>query len=135
MKNILFIHQSAELYGSDKTLLVFLSRINRQEFFPVVVLPFEGPLKTELEKLNIQVHIMPVLKVYRKMFTPANLWAFFTGYRTSVKALDVLHAKYKFDLVYSNTLAVLLGMVYAKKTRYTPRMARTRNYNHTCTGS
>lgn len=115
MKNILFIHQSAELYGSDKTLLVFLSRINRQEFFPLVVLPFDGPLKNELEKLNIQVEILPVLKVYRKMFTPANLLAFFTGYRTSVKALDVLHAKYKFDLVYSNTLAVLLGMVYAKK--------------------
>lgn len=117
MKNILFIHQSAELYGSDKTLLVFLSRLNRQEFFPLVVLPFEGPLKTELEKLNIQVEIMPVLKVYRKMFTPANLLAFFTGYRKSVKALDVLNAKYKFDLVYSNTLAVLLGMVYAKKRK------------------
>lgn len=115
MKNILFIHQSAELYGSDKTLLVFLSRLNRQEFFPLVVLPSEGPLKTELEKLNIQVEIMPVLKVYRKMFTPANLFSFFKGYKKSVKALDALHARYRFDVVYSNTLAVLLGMVYAKK--------------------
>lgn len=115
MKNILIIHQSAELYGSDKTLLVLLAELNRDEFLPVVVLPTNGPLKTELEKLGINVVILPVLKVYRKMFTPANLFRFFSGYRTAVKALDKLHAQYRFSLVYSNTLAVLLGMVYARK--------------------
>lgn len=117
MKNILFIHQSAELYGSDKTLLVLLEKLNREEFFPIVVLPTEGPLKTELEKLNIKVVILPVLKVYRKMFTPVNLLKFFMGYRTGVKALDKLDKQYNFDIIYSNTLAVLLGMVYARKRK------------------
>ena len=60
MKNILFVHQSAELYGSDKTLLLLLKHINKQKFCPIVVLPNDGPLKKELEKENIEVFITPV---------------------------------------------------------------------------
>ena len=55
MKSILFIHQSAELYGSDKTMLYFLSELDKTKYFPVIVLPFDGPLKTELEKNNIKL--------------------------------------------------------------------------------
>ena len=53
MKNILFIHQSAELYGSDKTLLLLLKYLDKSKYNPLVVLPNEGPLKQELEKENI----------------------------------------------------------------------------------
>jgi hypothetical protein len=77
MKSILFIHQSAELYGSDKTMLYFLSELDKTKYFPVIVLPFDGPLKVELEKKNIKVVIAPVLKLYRKMFTPKNMLLFF----------------------------------------------------------
>ena len=59
MKNILFIHQSAELYGSDKTLLIFLQNINKNNFFTVVVLPNEGPLKAELEKIISEENLKP----------------------------------------------------------------------------
>jgi len=31
MINILFIHQSAELYGSDKTLLLLLKHLDRKK--------------------------------------------------------------------------------------------------------
>ena len=50
MKNILFIHQSSELYGSDKTLLLLIRYINKERFCPIVILPIEGLLKKELEK-------------------------------------------------------------------------------------
>jgi len=113
--NILIIHQSAELYGSDKTLLVLLTKIDRQKFNPVVILPFNGPLKEKLENEGITVVIAPVLKLYRQMFSPKNMITLFKGYKEAIKTLDKLHAQYKFDLVYSNTLAVLLGMLYAKK--------------------
>jgi hypothetical protein len=53
MITILIIHQSAELYGSDKTLLLLLKHIDKTKFYPVVVLPNEGILKDELEKENI----------------------------------------------------------------------------------
>lgn len=117
MTTILFIHQSAELYGSDKTLLLLLSKLDKSRFKPVVVLPFDGPLKEELEKENVTVVIAPVLKLYRKMFTPKNILLFFQQIKKAVSILDELNAVYKFDLVYSNTLAVLLGMIYAKKRK------------------
>lgn len=115
MKNILFIHQSAELYGSDKTLLLLLKHIDKAKFNPVVVLPFEGPLQNELEKENIKVVIAPVLKLYRKMFSPKNILTFFKDIKEAFKVVDELNKEYKFDLIYSNTLAVLLGIFYAQK--------------------
>ncbi len=117
MINILIIHQSAELYGSDKTLLILLKHIDKTKFNSVVVLPFDGPLKSELEKENIKVVIAPVLKLYRKMFSAKNLLNFYKEKNKGIKILDELHKEYKFDLVYSNTLAVLLGMIYAKKRK------------------
>lgn len=115
MKSILFIHQSAELYGSDKTILFFISRLDKTQYFPVVVLPFEGPLKVELEKNGIKVVIAPVLKLYRKMFTPGNLIKFFQEYKKGLSVLDALHREHKFSLVYSHTLAALVGILFAKK--------------------
>ena len=117
MINILFIHQSAELYGSDKTLLLLLKHIDKTKFYPVVILPNVGPLKIELEKENIKVVIAPVLKLYRKMFTPKNILKFTNDIKKSVEVLDALNKQHYFDIVYSNTLAVLLGMIYANKRK------------------
>lgn len=115
MKSILFIHQSAELYGSDKTMLYFLSELDKTKYFPVIVLPFDGPLKVELEKKNIKVVIAPVLKLYRKMFTPKNMLLFFKEYKKGIKVLDELNKEHNFKLVYSHTLAALIGIIFAKK--------------------
>lgn len=116
MKNILFIHQSAELYGSDKTLLLLLKHIDKSKVNPIVILPFEGPLKVELENDKIKVVIAPVLKLYRKMFTPKNIFQFFKDIKKGFNTIDDLNNQYNFDLIYSNTLAVLLGIFYAKKS-------------------
>ncbi len=115
MKNILFIHQSAELYGSDKTLLLLLKHLDKKEFLPIVILPSNGPLKDALEKESIKVFIAPVLKLHRQIFTPKNLINFVKEIKSAISILDNLHQHYNFDVVYSNTLAVLLGMIYAKK--------------------
>lgn len=117
MINILFIHQSADLYGSDRTLLQLLNHLDRTNFNPVVVIPINGPLKEELEKIDVQVYVMPVLKLYRNIVTPRNLLNFFSEYKTAIHFLDEINEKYKFDIIYSNTLAVLLGMIYAKKRK------------------
>lgn len=117
MKSILFIHQSAELYGSDKTILMFISNLDKNKYLPVVILPFDGPLRVEFEKNNIKVIISPVLKLYRKMFTPKNILKFFKEYKDGIKALDKLHKEYNFKLVYSHTLAALIGISFAKKNQ------------------
>ena len=115
MKNILFIHQSAELYGSDKTLLLLLKNLDKNKFKPIVLLPFDGPLKEALENENIEVVIAPVLKLYRKLFTPKNLVGFFKDIKAAFKIVNELHKNYQFTLIYSNTLAVLLGIMFAWK--------------------
>ena len=115
MKTILVIHQSAELYGSDKTMLYFLSELDKTKYVPIIVLPFDGPLKIELEKNNIKVVIAPVLKLYRKMFTPKNIFKFIKEYYKGIKILNALNKEYKFDLVYTHTLAALIGILFAKK--------------------
>lgn len=117
MKTILIIHQSAELYGSDKTMLYFLSELDKTKYLPIIVLPFDGPLKNELEKNNIKVVIAPVLKIYRKMFTPKNIFKFIKEYHQGIKAIDSLNKKYKFDLVYTHTLAALIGILFARKRK------------------
>lgn len=115
MKNILFIHQSAELYGSDKTLLIFLKNTNKEKFLPFVILPNQGPLQMELEKIGVKVIIMPVLKLHRGIFNFKNGIQFIKDFFKSVSLLKKLHKEYKFDIVYSNTLAVLLGAIFSKR--------------------
>lgn len=115
--SILFIHQSAELYGSDKTMLYFLSELDKTKYLPVIVLPFDGPLKSELEKNNIKVVIAPVLKLYRKMFTPKNMIKFFKEYKEGIRTLDKLNEEHNFKLIYSHTLAALIGIMFAKKRK------------------
>lgn len=117
MKKVLFVHQSAELYGSDRTLLLLMKHINKQKFHPIVVLPSEGPLKIELEKEKIEVHIAPVIKLHRKMFKPQNFIGFLKQLKQGFSILNHLNKTYQFDLVYSNTLAVLLGFMFARKKR------------------
>lgn len=117
MKSILFIHQSAELYGSDKTILMFISSLDKQKYKSVVILPFDGPLKREFEKNGIEVVIAPVLKLYRKMFTPKGILNIFKEYRQGMKTLQALHKKHNFSIVYSHTLAALIGIVFARKNK------------------
>lgn len=117
MKRILIIHQSAELYGSDKTLLMFLQSINKNNFFTVVVLPNEGPLKEELEKIGIRVVVTPVLKLYRDIFTFKNGFQFIKESFKSISVVNELHKEHNFDIVYSNTLAVLLGAIFSFKKK------------------
>lgn len=117
MINILFIHQSAELYGSDKTLLYLLQHLDRAKFNPIVVLPSDGLLKSALEKHSITVVIAPVIKLYRNLFKPKNLFLFVNDSIKSYKTLKKLHQKYHFEIIYSNTLAVLSGAIFSKTNK------------------
>lgn len=117
MKNILFIHQSAELYGSDKVLLLLVTEFKKKGHYPIVVLPGKGPLLDALEERGIQVIVTPVIKLSRKMFTLKNLSALPFQAAASIRSIDSQLRHLKIDLVYSNTLAVLLGLIYARRKK------------------
>ena len=116
MKNILFIHQSAELYGSDKTLLYLVISVkNQSNYNPIVVLPTCGPLKEKLEAENIEVILTDVVKVSRGIFKPKQLISLFFLVKQSVQSLHKKLKGREIHVVHSNTLAVLLGAFYSKK--------------------
>ena len=61
---VLLVHQSAELYGSDRSFLSICKRLAEEGLVIDVLLPNYGPLVSELKKynLNVMVHDFGVLR-------------------------------------------------------------------------
>lgn len=117
-RTILVIHQSADLYGSDKSLFSLLGALANSEYQLIVCLPVYGPLVEDLKKVNIEVQILPLLKVGRHTLT--NLWRFWklpSILANSLNGIDKVVGNRKIDLVYTNTIAVLAGAYWAKRRR------------------
>tara|TARA_R110001592_G_scaffold122742_1_gene329771 strand:+ start:8613 stop:9788 length:1176 start_codon:yes stop_codon:yes gene_type:complete len=114
---VLLIHQSAELYGSDKVMLQLASRLDKNVFQPIILLPETGPLEKELEKVGVEYHITPTIKISRSTFTLKGLIKLPLGLIHSIRSIDALLENRKVDVVHSNTLAVLSGAFWAKLRR------------------
>lgn len=114
MSIVLFIHQSAEMYGSDKVLL-FITRGLRStgKFDPVVVLPEEGPLYSALLQSGVEVHIGEVAKVSRSVFSPTGVIRLVGKIFTAIRRIESIVGGRDVSVVHSNTLAVLAGAVWA----------------------
>lgn len=66
---IIFINQSSELYGSDKTLLDLVVGLKTNyNIDPIVIMQQPGLLNLELDKYNIEYHYIPVLKLHKRCF-------------------------------------------------------------------
>lgn len=113
MKNVLFVHQSAEMYGSDKVLLYLVSGMAAHGLKPIVLLPEEGPLLVELQRCGVETLIVPVAKLDRKTLSPKGLLRLPWRLYKSILGINRAVAGRHIDLVYSNTLAVLGAAVWA----------------------
>lgn len=61
---ILFVHSGADLYGASRSLLRLSSRLARDGHAVLAVLPYEGPLRAELEQNGVRALVhrrMPVV--------------------------------------------------------------------------
>ncbi|MBC8207257.1 MAG: glycosyltransferase [Kiritimatiellaeota bacterium] len=116
-KRIVYLHASAELFGSDYVLLTLLKSLDRAHYDPYVILPFEGPLCAELKKANVayEIHDLPVLR--RQYFTPLGLLVFFGKLIRCLLFLTRLIKTKKVDAVHTNTAAVWVGGFAAAMTR------------------
>ncbi len=114
MKIVLFVHQSAEMYGSDKVLLLVAQGLRTGgQFHPVVVLPEAGPLHVALMASGVEVHVGVVAKISRSVVTPAGLFRLFKQTFQAIRSLDRIVDGREIAVVHSNTLAVLSGAVWA----------------------
>lgn len=114
MSIVLFVHQSAQMYGSDKVLLYLVQGLQaRGDFQPVVVLPEDGPLHAALTAAGVEVHIAEVAKISRSIATPTGLFRLARAMFKGMRALNSIAGSRQVALVHSNTLAVLAGAAWA----------------------
>lgn len=114
-RHILFLQSSSEGYGSGKIILQVLRFYQNQGLSPIVVLTNAGPIQEELDKLKIPFYVQNLGILRRKYVNPGGI---FNRVQKNLKAyrfLNQLHRKYDFELVYSNTLAVIVGSLWAKR--------------------
>ncbi|EAQ47942.1 glycosyltransferase family 4 protein [Leeuwenhoekiella blandensis] len=103
---IICLHQSAELYGSDRSFLQVVTYFSEREDVTdiLVLLPMHGPLVSELQKLKVQVEITR-LCILRKVWIKKLQWG------KLIFPLFKLPSKYKrfkqADIVYCNTTVVM----------------------------
>lgn len=104
---LLFVHASADLYGSDIALLQLVSGLDRKRFDAIVVLPYDGPLVSRLQHAGAGVMVCHGLPIIRRQYM--NIRGVFRLVLSlrSVWRLVALIRRRKVALVHSNTLAVL----------------------------
>ena len=112
--SVLVVHSSAELYGSDKSLLDF-ARLRPAHMALTVVLPEDGPLVPALRACGAEVVVGEVCKLQRVMLSPAGLWRLLRAAAGSLRFMRGLHRQRQFQLVYSNTVAVFGGALFARR--------------------
>lgn len=111
--NVLFAHQSAEMYGSDKVLLYMLDGLASADIVPIVLLPERGPLLNELEALGFEVHVVPLAKISRKSLSFLGLLYLPLELIQSIKSINRIIAGRNIHVVYSNTVAILAAAVWS----------------------
>lgn len=114
-RNILFLQSSSELYGSGKIILQVLRIYRKEGFNPVVLLTNSGSLQNSLEKEGFNVYVQNLGILRRKYVNPSGLLNRLGKNLKAYRFLTELHQKYQFELVYSNTLAVIVGAYWAKR--------------------
>jgi glycosyltransferase involved in cell wall biosynthesis len=104
---LLFVHASADLYGSDITLLQLVSGLDRKRFKALVVVPYGGPLVLRLRQAGVEVLVRPDLPVIRRQYMSAGGIFHLALSLRSLWWLVNLMRERKVALVHNNTLGVL----------------------------
>ncbi|WP_255590423.1 MULTISPECIES: glycosyltransferase [unclassified Algoriphagus] len=113
--NILFLTSSADLYGSSRIFLEAIKALQKSGINPVVVIPHQGPLEIYLSELGIPVYIFNLGILRRKYVSPLGLINRANKNLKAYRFLSSLHEKFQFELVYSNTLAVIIGSIFSRR--------------------
>lgn len=101
MKKMLLVHQSAELYGSDRSFLSIVKILSELDYDISILIPEDGPLVEKLRSFNVNI-IIHNFGVLRKSSLKKNPLKHFgeliKGYIWSVSKVK------EFDIVYINTI-------------------------------
>lgn len=114
-KKILFLHSSSELYGSDKSLLNLINKLDRTKYDIYVMLPTQGELVEKLEDTkNCTVIIKSIAILRRKNLTIKGIYQYIRDFFSSINYLKKFIEENEIDIVYTNTSVVFPGGIAAK---------------------
>lgn len=115
MKNILFLHAGAEMYGADKVMLDLITRLDKSKYHPYVILPTDGVLVDALKKNEIDVEVMLYPIMRRKYFNPKGIIEYFFNLKKYTSIIEQYAKDKKIDLIHTNTAATLEGSFVARR--------------------
>lgn len=116
MKNVLFVHSSSELYGSDRSLLNIVKNIDKSQYRVYVILPHPGPLAEEMKAIEgVKVDIFEVAVLRRKNLSLKGSISYLIHFSKSMRFLKVYIKKFNIDIVDTNTAVIFPGAIAAKK--------------------
>jgi len=107
MINILYLHETSLVSGAEQSLLNLMRKLNRQRFYPLFVLPNDGPLVRELNELGLKVTLMDFPKI-----------RYFLGVSSALRLLRELIREENVSIVHSNSIRThLYGAWEAKRNK------------------
>lgn len=120
---ILYVHNSADIYGASRSLTRLLSGLDRRRFEPSVVLPARGPLESFIVKLQATIFFDSTLAIVDRYTSRLRL--LFYRFPLSVWRLYWLIRKERISLVHTNT-AVMFSPGLAAKLAGVPHVWHVR---------
>lgn len=115
MNNIVFLHSSSELYGSDRSLLNLVRNLDKDKFNITVILPDDGPLVDKINSFdNVEVIINELAVLRRKNLSLSGMSKYFIELMRSIKFINNLIKEKSIDIVYTNTSVIFVGGISAK---------------------
>ena len=116
-KNIVFVSVSSDLYGSSKLLLTLVKGIleSSEPFHPIVCMPLDdGPLKTALKELSVEIIEMPIMLLSRSMLKSFKVLGLRKQYKEAKAIFESQMKGRPIHVLQSNTLVTLFGAIYCR---------------------
>jgi glycosyltransferase involved in cell wall biosynthesis len=114
---ILFVHHANDMYGADIGLIHSIQSLDRQEYFPIVILPADMPtgmLSPELERLGVEYHFANLGILRRKYLKPRAILRLAIELLKGIAYVRSVARDRRVALVYSNTFVTVSGAIGGK---------------------
>jgi glycosyltransferase involved in cell wall biosynthesis len=114
---ILFIHHANDMYGADIGLLHSINSLDRQQYYPIVILPSDMPsgmLSPELDRLGVEYHFAHLGILRRKYLTARAIIPMAIELLRGVAYIRSTARSRRVALVYVNTFVTVSGAIGGK---------------------
>ena len=113
-RTVLYLHSSAGRYGADRQLGLIATGLDPTRYRPLVVLPEEGSLATDLRSAGVDVQIRPLAVLRRALMSPRGLGRVSAAWAADAGGLGRLARARGVAVVHTNTSVTLGGAAAAR---------------------